>query len=137
MAGMTGAMGALRVRLETTSAAVVRRHLAAELGARGLADERIDEILVVASELVGNAIRHTGETHAEWLEVTWDVDTAGVTVRVDDPSTDYPKPRLAKPDEAGGRGLAIVRAMSDDWGVQWLDRGKRVWAHIPLQGVPA
>ena len=133
---MTGGVGGMRVRHEPTSAAIVRRHLADDLTARGIARERIDEILVVASELVGNAIRHTDASRAERLDVTWEVDAAGVTVRVTDSSTDDPTPRTAKPDEASGRGLAIVQAISDDWGVQRLDRGKQVWAHVPLNSVP-
>ena len=132
---MTGHVGAIRVRHEPTSAAVVRRCLADDLDAHGIARERIEEILVVASELVGNAIRHTGAVRSEPLEVTWDVDAAGVTVRVGDSSCDELKPRTPTTEESGGRGLAIVAAMSDDWGVQWRDRGKQVWAHVPACGV--
>ena len=129
-------VGAIRVRHEPTSAALVRRRLEDDLSTEGIPRERIDEILVVASELVGNAIRHTDAPRSERLDVTWDIDDTGVTVWVGDSSTDDPKPRSATADEAGGRGLAIVRAMSDDWGVQRLDHGKRVWAHVPLCGVP-
>ena len=132
---MTGTVGAMRVRREPTSAAAVRRELGADLTDRGVARERIDEILVVASELVGNAIRHSGAARTEWIDVTWEIDAAGITIHVGDSSMEDPQPRAAKPDETSGRGLAIVRAISDDWGVQRLGNGKRVWAHVPLYGV--
>lgn len=126
------------VRHEPSSAAVVRRTLAADLAGRGIDADSIDEIVLVASELVGNAVRHTtAPAAAQPLDVTWTVDAAGVTVWVADPSTDVPRPRVPGNSEPGGRGLTIIAAVADDWGVKRLASGKRVWAHVPVGRVPA
>jgi len=86
----------------------------------------------VASELVGNAIRHTDAGESATLDVSWDVDGSGVRVCVGDPSDQQPQVRNVGADEPSGRGLKIVDAMSDKWGVERGHRGKTVWAHVPL-----
>jgi hypothetical protein len=34
--------------------------------------------------------------------------------------------------ETTGRGLQVVAALADDWGVTDLDQGKQVWAELAL-----
>jgi serine/threonine-protein kinase RsbW len=46
-----------------------------------------------------------------------------------DSSTDHPVPRTAA-DDAGGRGLPIIEALSTRWGSRPAPGGKRVWARI-------
>ncbi|MGI8762103.1 MAG: ATP-binding protein [Jatrophihabitantaceae bacterium] len=123
----------LSVRHEPSSAALVRHELAADLARHRLDADTIDEVVLVASELVGNAIRHTPAAPPHPLDVSWEVEADGVTVRVADSSEQYPTPRLATPDAPSGRGLAIVAAMSDSWGVDPADGGKRVWAHVSVR----
>jgi anti-sigma regulatory factor (Ser/Thr protein kinase) len=125
-------VGALRARHEPTSAALVRREIAADLGRRAVDPAAIDDVVLVASELVSNAIRHAPATQTH--DVCWDFDPTGVTVRVRDSSDRYPVQRAASSAEPGGRGLRIIAAMSDGWGVQPVPGGgKEVWAHIRLQ----
>ncbi|MEO8889608.1 MAG: ATP-binding protein [Jatrophihabitantaceae bacterium] len=123
-------MGAIQVRHEPSSAALVRRRLTDDLAHEGVDPDSIDEVVLVASELVGNAVRHTPVGP---LDVTWDLDPNGVTVRVSDPSTTLPTLRTPLDTEPGGRGLTIVAAVSDDWGAYTLGSGKRVWAHVPVR----
>jgi anti-sigma regulatory factor (Ser/Thr protein kinase) len=125
--------GALMVRHEAASAAIVRRHLAQDLASYDLPADAIDDAVLVASELVGNAVRHTTAAPSDTLEVSWDVDSSGVRVCVGDPSDEPPHLRIVGDDEPGGRGLKIVDAMSDDWGVERGASGKKVWAHVPIQ----
>lgn len=124
--------GALLVRHEPASAAFVRRQLADDLAAYDLPAQTIDDAVLVASELVGNAIRHTDVSRSGTLNVSWDVDESGVRVAVADPSSQEPRLRAAGIEDVSGRGLAIVSAVSDDWGVERVAQGKRVWAHVPL-----
>lgn len=126
-------VGALLVRHDPASAAFVRRQLAFDLGSYDLPDDAIDDVLLVASELVGNAVRHTGASHHGTLDVSWDVDSSGVRVCVGDPSAEPPVVRTVGLDEPSGRGLQIVEAVADGWGVEHAERGKRVWAHVPTQ----
>ena len=41
--------------------------------------------------------------------------------------------RDAEQDALGGRGLGIVDAVADDWGVQVADNGKTVWAELAVE----
>jgi anti-sigma regulatory factor (Ser/Thr protein kinase) len=125
--------GALMVRHEAASAAIVRRQLARDLASYDLPADAIDDAVLVASELVGNAVRHTTAAASDTLDISWDVDSSGVRVCVGDPSDQQPELRIVGDDEPSGRGLKIVDAMSDDWGVERGARGKTVWAHVPLQ----
>jgi anti-sigma regulatory factor (Ser/Thr protein kinase) len=123
----------VRVPHDTHSAALVRHELSAELALRGIDPESIDEVVLVASELVGNAVRHTMAVDGCGLGVDWSLDDEGVTVQVSDSSTTPPAPRTPSDSEPGGRGMHIVEALADDWGVRPAASGKWVWAHIPVR----
>ena len=126
-------VGAFLVRHDSASAAFVRRQLADDLTQYDLSSDVIDDVILVASELVGNAVRHTSVSRSGTLDVSWDVDATGVRVCVADPSSTKPRTRVASPGATSGRGLRIVDAVSDDWGVECAAHGKRVWAHVPAR----
>ena len=118
----------LLVRGEPASAAVVRRELGADLVARRVHPDSVYDIVLVASELVGNAIRHGG---AEDISVSWEFDAAVVTVRVDDHTRAHPHAQVAAPADTQGRGLFIVDALAEAWGVTDTDAGREVWGRVP------
>jgi len=125
-------MGGMLVRQEPTSAATVRHRIADDLGLEGVPPDSIDEVTLVASELVGNAVRHAGSPdHAE-LDVSWDLHDDHVLVAVCDGSTTAPAARVVAATEPSGRGLTIVAALADEWGVDPIPHGKRVWASVPV-----
>jgi hypothetical protein len=117
----------------------VRRWLAGLLPG---APER-DDVVVVAVELVTNAIRHTasGRGGLVMVEVTW----CGPVLRVavaDDGAAEGPRP-VAGPGGLGesgcglgesGRGLHLVRALAGSTGVCGDHRGRLVWADIAWSG---
>jgi len=125
-------MGALAVRHHATSAAVVRHSIADDLAGNAVSRDSIDDVVLVASELVGNAVVHT-VTPDESLDVSWEIEPASVIVRVADTSGELPVTRMADTVRTGGRGLAIVAAIASDWGVQRWPSGKEVWARIPIE----
>jgi anti-sigma regulatory factor (Ser/Thr protein kinase) len=110
----------------------VRRWLAGLLPA---APER-DDVIVVAVELVTNAIRHTASGHGGLImvEITW----CGTALRVavaDDGAPDGPRPAAAAaPFAECGRGLNLVRALAASTGVCGDVRGRLVWADIGWAG---
>jgi anti-sigma regulatory factor (Ser/Thr protein kinase) len=126
-------MTRMLVRREPISASVIRRTLADDLAPHAIDETSLHEVTLVATELVGNAIRHGGAADSDGVDVTWTIDSGSVTIVVADPSATRPEPRSAAPDAEGGRGLTIVAALSDEWGVDADDRGKRVWARIPIR----
>jgi anti-sigma regulatory factor (Ser/Thr protein kinase) len=126
-------VGALAVRHHATSAAVVRHSIADDLAGNAVARDSIDDVVLVASELVGNAVVHTDD--AEDLDISWELEPGSVVVRVADPSDDLPRQLDIATAGASGRGLAIVAAIATDWGVERRDHGKQVWARVPVERV--
>jgi anti-sigma regulatory factor (Ser/Thr protein kinase) len=126
--------GTLAVQHSAASAALVRHSIADDLAARAVAPDSIEDVVLVASELVGNAVLHTDQGPGK-LSVAWDVEPGAVVVRVADPSDELPRRRTSHADATSGRGLAIVAAIASDWGVLRGGRGKQVWARVPVGAV--
>lgn len=95
-----------------------------------LDDDRADDVDLVVSELVTNAVRYGTEPGDSLLVVVL-LDLAHVRVEVHDPVRRRPRRRDAASVGVRGRGLYIVDALTARWGV--LDRpfGKVVWAQVP------
>jgi len=125
-------MGEMLVRHEPATASAVRRELALDLDLQGFGPDAIDDATLVASELIGNAIRHASGGERDAWVVSWTVQSGELVISVEDPSHDLPVRRNPAPDAPSGRGLAIVESLSSDWGVEHTDRGKRVWAKLPV-----
>lgn len=103
------------------------RRAVAECFARlGLADEQGEDLLLVVSEMVTNAVRH-GAPPVE-LEVVADEDT--VRIAVTDSSPTAPQARVADPDAEGGRGMALVDVLCTEHGVRPQPPGKEVWGAL-------
>ncbi|MFJ8154220.1 ATP-binding protein [Streptomyces sp. NPDC094468] len=107
--------------------------------------ERFDDICLVVSELVTNALRHAVPGESERLSapqtpavrlhlMRW---TERLVCAVRDPSHDTPAPRDSDDFSAeSGRGLFLVDSFSDSWGWHPLAgtlSGKVVWALFRLR----
>jgi anti-sigma regulatory factor (Ser/Thr protein kinase) len=126
-------VGALAVAHDPTSAAVVRHAIAADLGGQRVVPDCIDDVVLVASELVANAVVHAPTPLVEdGLTITWEVEPDSVVVQVIDESPELPYRRTADDTDARGRGLFIVAALALDWGVRRTRHGKQVWARVPI-----
>ncbi|MFD8608540.1 SpoIIE family protein phosphatase [Streptomyces sp. NPDC059631] len=91
-----------------------------------------DEILVVVSELVTNAVVHAG-TQAE-LSCRREPDTGACVVEVTDrhPSRaprGHGQETAYEPPEYG-RGLRLVAALAQEWGITYRTGAKTVWARL-------
>lgn len=87
-----------------------------------------DAVELLVSEVATNALVHG----AGDVRVRVDVLSDRVRVEVDDDAEGVPTPRTAPPDAEGGRGLALVTALSSDWGVLPRPGGKTVWFEVRL-----
>lgn len=103
------------------------RAAVAEWSARfGFEDVR-DDVTLVVSEMVTNAVRHASPPVA--LEIQ--AEGGRVHIAVHDGSPDPPRARPAPSDAEGGRGLLLVELLCEDHGVRPDPPGKTVWATLP------
>jgi anti-sigma regulatory factor (Ser/Thr protein kinase) len=111
-----------------------RSRLAAEIG-RVVRPELLADVVSVAAELVGNAVRHATPLPGGVIRVAWLVrltaDTQTVEVRVTDGgASTEPRVRTHDSDSTDGRGLSIVAALAERWGFERDGLGQCVWARI-------
>lgn len=105
----------------------------------------IDAAAICVTELVSNVIRHVGELTPTTLTVSMN----GTFLRLDVQDPDaraLPTLLAAGPDAEGGRGMALVDAAADRWGVILRADSKVTWCelatgltapdgHVPTPGV--
>ncbi|WP_066943959.1 ATP-binding protein [Streptomyces lushanensis] len=113
--------------------ALARLELRKALAGWGLA-ELEDSALLVLSELLTNAGRHAQVVPEQIIETHYFRRPAGLRIEVHDGSPELPRRRPAGPEASGGRGLVLVDALADEWGVieHGEGRGKTVWAALSL-----
>ena len=93
----------------------------------GEAAEAIEHLV---SELVTNSVEH-----AECVSVTVLLIYGDGVLRLevrDQDAAHIPVLKHPEPSDLGGRGLVIVQALSDRWGVRVTDSGKAVWCEFAL-----
>ena len=125
---------AIAIPLESVPHAVskARRTTRDTLISWGLGD-LADDMVVVVSELVTNAVQH-GEGPIAMVLMQRD-DT--VLAEIADASPSLPVPRTQSTEGESGRGLSLVEAFSDKWGCRTRRsrRGKWVWCSRSLSPV--
>jgi PAS domain S-box-containing protein len=115
----------------TASVGQARRFLLAELPASA-GGEEADELVLMLSELSTNAVKHAATEFEVAVHVA--ADGSRVRVAVSDGASGLPTSPEQVADAPHGRGLHIVRALADAWGIEMRrDRpGKTVWFSLPL-----
>ena len=88
----------------------------------------IDDIVLIVSELVTNAVRYDGPRVDLHVQLR-----AGVLRVVVHDGASAPDPTRGRDDDDdGGRGLQIVEALARRWGIQPVPNGKNVWAELDV-----
>ncbi|MFF3915021.1 ATP-binding protein [Streptomyces sp. NPDC001852] len=106
----------------------LRRVLKIHLRLWGL-PELIDSVQLCLSELVSNVIRHVGPGTPSTLVVS--MYGTRLHIEIHDPdSRALPTLIDANGDAESGRGMALVAACSDRWGVQLLPDRKVTWVEF-------
>ncbi|MDX3853009.1 ATP-binding protein [Streptomyces sp. AK02-01A] len=115
------------------------RHLMREqLRRSGVSDSVVDDAVLILSELLSNACRHgrplgSTEIGDGDIRAAWRVDKAGrLTVEVTDGGgPTRPVPATPSVTARGGRGLNIISALAQDWGVRDSASGEvTVWVIV-------
>jgi anti-sigma regulatory factor (Ser/Thr protein kinase) len=81
---------------------------------------------LVATELVANVVRHAHTT----MEFTVGLRDGRMWLTVRDGSRRLPRPADPGIDDTGGRGLRLVRELTESWGVLPVSDGKVVWTQL-------
>lgn len=118
----------ISIAADTALVARVRGAVRAALVSWG-ASTIADDMAVVASELVSNALEHAGGEAAVRLRMS----DGQALLEVEDGSARRPAPRRVGTEAVEGRGLLLVNALATEWG--WIPRGeggKTVWASLAV-----
>jgi hypothetical protein len=118
------------------------RDFATATMARWGASQRGEDVVIVVSELLTNALRHalpdSGESSAR-SQIRLGLLQPGPCVLcvVADPSRRLPVPKEPGCLAETGRGLHVIGALADAWGYTTpRDSGKVVWAMFSTDGAP-
>ncbi|MFF2861722.1 ATP-binding protein [Streptomyces rubiginosohelvolus] len=110
-----------------------------QLRGNGVSDAVVDDAVLILSELLSNACRHGrplgrhNDVGDGDIRAAWRVDTGGgLTVEVTDGGgPTRPVPATPSVTARGGRGLNIIGALAQEWGVRDDAPGEvTVWALV-------
>ncbi|MEU3504459.1 ATP-binding protein [Streptomyces hundungensis] len=93
---------------------------------------RIDDVLLCVSELATNALLH-GVPPGRGFLLRMAL-CGGAVLRVEVQDSGGGVPRIADAADEGGRGLLLVEAVADKWGVGEREPGKAVWCEFVCPG---
>ncbi|MFI5619599.1 ATP-binding protein [Streptomyces sp. NPDC051567] len=114
---------------EPAALAKVRADIGLYLGTWGL-ECLVDDAQLAATEIVANAIQHTG-TGEIGVDVTW-TGAQRVRITVTDDSPVLPRTGAGDLLAESRRGLVLVQALTRAWGSRAAGTGKQVWADLEL-----
>ncbi|MCF3173523.1 ATP-binding protein [Streptomyces sioyaensis] len=131
---MSGRTHITRFRARKDSIAAARLHVRAILTEWKLGG-LIEDSILVTSELATNVVLHAKGT-GDYFELGLRRRNGVLILEVAD-SYQWQMPELQKPvpDALSGRGLFLVDALSENWGVRPRNPGKTVWAHLAIHRV--
>lgn len=120
--------GSVRRRFEADSGSPrLARQWVRGLIAGDLDGADLDDVQVMVSELATNAVRHGGGG----FDVVVSRTAEELRIEVVDASPAIPQAQWVPAGATSGRGLAIVDALSESWGVTALEGGgKAVWFEV-------
>ncbi|MFI0960451.1 SpoIIE family protein phosphatase [Streptomyces sp. NPDC021080] len=108
------------------AAGEARRHVREQLAQWHL-DDLVMTTELLASELVGNVVRHASGPIGLRL-----LCSGTLVCEVSDASPTMPRIRRATDTDEGGRGLQLVNALCERWGSRYTPEGKAIWTEQAL-----
>jgi anti-sigma regulatory factor (Ser/Thr protein kinase) len=120
----------MRLRADTRAPGLARAHVRGIANRAAVSDATCDDLVLIASELVTNAV----QSGADDISISVVVSAEGFLLTVNDDGPGWPVMSGAPAAAEHGRGLAIVDHLADSWEVVPQARGKRVRATRGLPG---
>lgn len=112
--------------------AKARAHVRLQLAGR-VSEADLDDVVVLTSELVTNAVRHGDAGVDATIVVHLAIAADVLRVEVCDRGPGFVPPAVLRPRaQGGGNGLILVALLSSSWGVAG-DDGTCVWFERPLE----
>ncbi|MET7741998.1 ATP-binding protein [Streptomyces sp. NPDC005385] len=99
----------------------------------GIPKSVVDDLALITSELVTNAVLHVSPASSREIGVTLYLSPSLVRLEVRDSSYETPVVRQATQEEQNGRGLLLVSLLANRWGSREQVVGKTVFAEIDLK----
>jgi anti-sigma regulatory factor (Ser/Thr protein kinase) len=95
--------------------------------------QRVEDVRLLTSEVVTNALRHAGLAAGDSIAVAVEVAPDRVRVEVADRGPGFDPTSLAEPspEKVGGWGLMLVKQLADRWGVARNDPNL-VWFELSI-----
>ncbi|AJE85128.1 MULTISPECIES: ATP-binding protein [Streptomyces] len=111
-----------------------RRRLREQLDAWKVPEALTETAALLLSELMTNAYQHARATPGREILTRCELSAERLRIEVSDAGDTLPEPRTVTVEEESGRGLALVAALSDNWGAQLRSCGigKTVWCEWAL-----
>ena len=118
----------MTLRAAPTAATEARCEVTRRLGPR-VAHAALDDVRLLVTELITNALRHGGMSPGDEIAVKAEVSQGTVRIEVHDPGRDGPVAPREPGRDGGGYGLYLVERLTKRWGVDRRD-GTTVWAEL-------
>ncbi|MCU1586659.1 MAG: sensor protein [Frankiales bacterium] len=122
----------MQLHADAAEVSMVRELLKRLLTSWRMAEAATNDVQLLASEVVSNAIRHGLSP----VTLIARYDGKRVRIEVGDGSREMPTPRHPSAFDEGGRGMLLVEAIATNWGVLPTVGGKRVWFEVELGPEP-
>jgi anti-sigma regulatory factor (Ser/Thr protein kinase) len=91
-----------------------------------------DDLMLLLTELVTNAVLHSGARKGARIKIDLRERPQSVYVVVTDPGHGFERPRRLEPDHSspGGLGLVLVDRLARAWGTKRSASGSTVWFEL-------
>jgi anti-sigma regulatory factor (Ser/Thr protein kinase) len=126
MMASAAVIGSLTVQARPEMVGAARSFVATAVGQ---ADPATDVAVLLASEVVTNAVLHSNSRRAGGTVTITAVETGGgVRIEVADEGSERSTPEVKGPGcVSGGHGLLLVQTLADQWGYLRDESGTTVW----------
>jgi anti-sigma regulatory factor (Ser/Thr protein kinase) len=119
----------LRLERDVRAPAIARAAVSEELEAAGIDGSFGQTIVLLVSEVVSNAVRHSSAPEDSSIALAASVSDAAVRISVTDAGEGF-TPRPRDPERLGdGYGLFLLERAATSWGVE-LQSGTTVWFEL-------
>jgi anti-sigma regulatory factor (Ser/Thr protein kinase) len=122
----------METRAEPQSVSRARAFVRRTLDAREITVDVRDTMVLMASELVTNVVRHGGGGDKSTVLLFLIRIDETLRLEVHDANRDLPVPRAAADADESGRGLLVVSSLAALWGAHPTAAGKFVFCELPI-----